>query len=725
MGRGRLARSRAAGHIVSCMAHVEAPSSLLNGELVATWVRWPWPTFIVGRQGGGSGRGTGFITVRLRWRGASTQLGRGGPCGQSQEQESHASSSQSQESCASTQIQGGISASSSHSLEHHASSQGNVDASSQGNVDASSSQKSQGNVDASSQGNVDASSQKSQGRDSSKRRQRHDAAAKSQGRRRGKHDAAAKSQGNVHASSQSQGNVEASSQSKGNGASSPSQGNVDASSQSKGNVDASSQSKGNVDASSQSKGNVNTSSQSKGNDASSQSQGQDASSRSQGNVDASSRSQGNVDASSQSKGNVDASSQSKGNVDTSSQSKGNDASSQSQGQDASSQSKGNVDASSQSKGNVDASSQSQGNVDASSQGQGNVDASFDFHASLKGCFSKVYAFGGSDTDTGNAQALGGQLNASASAQSKGRLGDGRLVVDFLCDALSVPQISAYKEVNVNSSQGSVNFAVAGSTALPSDIFSTYNLSSLIWKDSPKSFQTQIEWFNKFLIDTGCKGPPRSSCKADIENSLFWVGEIGLSDFMSTVSSTIPLPHVTEISVRIVCELLKTMLDNGAKYVVVQGLPPVGCLPAYMSSSSPKDRDHMGCAASTNVGIMSYNQILQERLQKFRKLYPHCSIVYADYWNAYVTILTNPNKYQIEEPFKACCEHKSRGGIFTINRHSLFASQRSTTCKDPNKYISWDGIHLTQAMNQKLTAMFINEGFCKPSFTDLVKAKLKL
>ena len=119
----------------------------------------------------------------------------------------------------------------------------------------------------------------------------------------------------------------------------------------------------------------------------------------------------------------------------------------------------------------------------------------------KGCFSKVYAFGGSYTDTGNAYLMGGFQSFIGKIFSMNPFGstghrqcNGRLVIDFLFDALSMPPLSPYKDSSSNFSNGA-NFAIAGSTALSSDFFSRFNIGSpgsLMWKSNPESFQTQID-----------------------------------------------------------------------------------------------------------------------------------------------------------------------------------------------------------------------------------------
>jgi len=360
---------------------------------------------------------------------------------------------------------------------------------------------------------------------------------------------------------------------------------------------------------------------------------------------------------------------------------------------------------------------------------------------LKGSFSTVYAFGDSYTDTGNAKFLGG-FNASVEAKNipleklkslalgtigalgghpTNRLCNGKLVVDFLCDALSLATPAPYKDPSANFSAG-VNFAIAGSTSIPSDYFFGKNLSTFIWNGLPKSFQTQMDWFNDFQIKAGCKGKNSASCKAQMQNSLFWIGEMGVNDYTRSIGSPVSLQWLSEISVRTVSKLLKTLLAAGAKYVVVQGLPPVGCLPMDISLCPLKNLNKMGCAAAVNSAIMIHNQILQHNLENLRKINPNCTIVYADYWNAYLTILTNPKKYQIEEPFKACCGSGETGSHLNFNKHKLCGSPGATVCKDPSKYISWDGIHLTEAMYKHLSDLFLNQGFCQPSFDELIKRK---
>ena len=47
-----------------------------------------------------------------------------------------------------------------------------------------------------------------------------------------------------------------------------------------------------------------------------------------------------------------------------------------------------------------------------------------------------------------------------------------------------------------------------------------------------------------------------------------------------------------------------MLDSGAKFVVVQGLPPVGCWPLAKLLTPQFAKDEMGCSAIINRAVIA-------------------------------------------------------------------------------------------------------------------------
>ena len=180
-------------------------------------------------------------------------------------------------------------------------------------------------------------------------------------------------------------------------------------------------------------------------------------------------------------------------------------------------------------------------------------AGFQANVDFKGCFNKVYAFGDSDTDTGNAHNLGdlksfistlfshswSPYSSSENSKLSGyRLSNGRLVIDFLCEALNIPHLTAYKDSSINFSRGA-NFAIAGSMSLSSYLFGHFNFGNpLMWKPNPKNILTQIGWFHNFVGERECQGKDEAACKLELGNALFWIGEIGGNDYARLLASSI-------------------------------------------------------------------------------------------------------------------------------------------------------------------------------------------
>lgn len=179
-------------------------------------------------------------------------------------------------------------------------------------------------------------------------------------------------------------------------------------------------------------------------------------------------------------------------------------------------------------------------------------------------FNKIYAFGDSFTDTGNtknAEGPSGFGHVSNSPygttffnHSTNRYCDGRLVIDFVTESLSLPYLQPYRHSKKsNDSTFGVNFAVAGSTAINHMFFVMNNLSLDI---TPQSIQTQMLWFNRYLESQKCKGV-ESKCK-DFDDTLFWFGEIGVNDYAYTLGSSVSGDTIRKLAISTVSGALQVI-----------------------------------------------------------------------------------------------------------------------------------------------------------------------
>lgn len=200
---------------------------------------------------------------------------------------------------------------------------------------------------------------------------------------------------------------------------------------------------------------------------------------------------------------------------------------------------------------------------------GKSPSSLKTNISFGGSFTKVFAFGDSFTDTGNAFLLGGlksfvgslisTLHGGSSLLPGHRQCNGRLVVDFLCENLEIPYLPPYKKTSSDFSFGA-NFAVAGATSLTVDYFTKHSFGQpLMWKGIPLNFHMQLDWYNKFIQGFTCKGKSQSECKAEIEGALFWIGEMGGNDYARTFASPLSKRWLTDLALDHVHKLLKVCL----------------------------------------------------------------------------------------------------------------------------------------------------------------------
>nr|XP_043616540.1 GDSL esterase/lipase At3g48460-like [Erigeron canadensis] len=346
-------------------------------------------------------------------------------------------------------------------------------------------------------------------------------------------------------------------------------------------------------------------------------------------------------------------------------------------------------------------------------------------------FKKIYAFGDSYTDTGNtASASGPNAFTYVSNLPYGRTffhhptnrySDGRLVIDFVTESLSLPYLPPYHNTKADTSHG-VNYAVAGSTAIPYSFFVKNNLTLDI---QSQSLQSQLGWFNNFLNWQNCKSMKTTpkECKAVFDDALIWVGEIGANDYAYTLGSSVQSKTIQNLSIRNVHGFLEALLNKGAKYMVVEGLPATGCLTLSMSLASEADRDDMGCVGSLNKQSYDHNTILQTKIRDLRQKYPGAVIIYADYWNAYRSVIKNAPKLGFKELYKVCCG--SNGAPYNFDVLATCGAQSSSSCNDPSQYINWDGVHLTEAMYKVVSESFLKGAYTHPPFGSLLSSKTYL
>ncbi|KAI9096370.1 hypothetical protein K1719_026089 [Acacia pycnantha] len=321
--------------------------------------------------------------------------------------------------------------------------------------------------------------------------------------------------------------------------------------------------------------------------------------------------------------------------------------------------------------------------------------------STTGChFISIFSFGDSLADTGNL------------------CSDGRLIIDFIAEYLGFEPLKPYLgisngEVKNWKIKEGVNFAVAGATALNQDFFEEKGIASFLTNNS---LSIQLRWF-KELLPTLCNSS--SSCNKVLEKSLFVVGEIGGNDFNKPLVARRSLAEITNFVPHVIDEISSTiseLVDLGAQTLMVPGNLPIGCIPMYLTMYESKDTneyDEAGCLKWLNKFAEYYNERLQAELNHIQLLHPHAKIIYADFYNSALPLYRFPTNFGFTG-LKACCGSE---GAYNFNASlGKCGDAKVKACDDPSKYISWDGIHMTEAAHRWIVKGLLSDnGHCSSDY----------
>ncbi|XBJ08512.1 hypothetical protein VPH35_013800 [Triticum aestivum] len=343
-------------------------------------------------------------------------------------------------------------------------------------------------------------------------------------------------------------------------------------------------------------------------------------------------------------------------------------------------------------------------------------------APLPQYYNAIFSFGDSFSDTGNFVIINsGKLpNMPKFPPPYARCSNGRLVIDFLAEALGVPLLPPSANKGTNFSQGA-NFAVMGATALELKYFRDNN----VWSIPPfnTSMKCQLEWFQE-VKETVCSSP--QECKEFFGKALFVFGEFGGNDYSFAWKAEWSLDKVkTEMVPKVVESMIggiEAVLDEGARHVVVPGNLPAGCIPITLTMYASEDRSdydpRTGCLKKFNSVALYHNAMLRIALDQLQRRRPDARIIYADYYTPYIQFARTPHLYGYKRgALRACC---GGGGPYNYNMSSSCGLPGATVCDDPDAHVSWDGIHLTEAPYRFIANTWLKGPYAYPPLASVVR-----
>ncbi|KAJ7978019.1 GDSL esterase/lipase [Quillaja saponaria] len=351
-------------------------------------------------------------------------------------------------------------------------------------------------------------------------------------------------------------------------------------------------------------------------------------------------------------------------------------------------------------------------------------------------FPVVFNFGDSNSDTGDLLAAGIEridppYGQTYFGEPSGRYSDGRLIVDFLMDAMDLPFLNPYldSEGLPNFRKG-CNFAAAGSTILPATAASI----------CPFSFGVQVAQFLRFkaralgLIAEGKKLDKYLPTEDYFQKGLYMF-DIGQNDLAGAFYSK-SLDQILASIPTILVEFetgVKKLYDQGGRNFWIHNTGPLGCLAQNVAKfgTDPSKLDELGCVSSHNQAAKLFNLQLHALSKKLQGQYADANITYVDIYTIKSNLVANYSRYGFEQPIMACCgyggaplNYDSRigcGQTKILNGTSITAKG----CNDSTEYINWDGIHYTEAANQYVSSQILTGKYSDPPFSDKMPFLLKL
>ncbi|XP_040383816.1 GDSL esterase/lipase At1g28590-like isoform X2 [Oryza brachyantha] len=341
-------------------------------------------------------------------------------------------------------------------------------------------------------------------------------------------------------------------------------------------------------------------------------------------------------------------------------------------------------------------------------------------------YDSIFSFGDSFADTGNdAVVFAARSLSTPSTQPPygmtffghptGRNSNGRLILDFIAEKLGLPFVPPFLAHNGSFRRGA-NFAVAGATTLDASFFSDIpGVGKFVLNTSSS---VQLSWFDS-LKQSLCSparamrqriglhsGVLRAECKGFFHKSLFFMGEFGVNDYSFSVFGK-TLPEVRSI-VPDVVKTISSATEDGAKTVVVPGIPPLGCMPpnlAMFPSADPAGYEPgTGCLRQLNEIAVYHNELLQDALRDVRISHPDVRVIYADFFTPVIRIVKSPRTFGfISDILRCCC---GGGGKYNFNMSAGCGMPGATVCEYPSNHLFWDG-HLTEAAYRFIANGWLN------------------
>ncbi|KAJ0964714.1 hypothetical protein J5N97_025852 [Dioscorea zingiberensis] len=307
----------------------------------------------------------------------------------------------------------------------------------------------------------------------------------------------------------------------------------------------------------------------------------------------------------------------------------------------------------------------------------------------------MFVFGSSLVDNGNNNYL---RNSSARADyipygidfplgPSGRFSNGRNPIDVLGELLRlpsfIPPFSDPSTVGQRILHG-VNYASGGSGILDHTGSITGEVTSM---------NQQIRNFEKVtLAEMQSHVDLKRKCD-HLSKYLFIVGTGGNDYLLNYFTSNNRRTNILNFTHKLIATLsrqLRRLYDLGARKFVLFSIQAMGCIPAVRANLHVSNGS---CVEAMNEAALLFNNHLKALVTKSpNSSMPHASMIYINSYKIIRDIIKDPISNGFKETSKACCDLPSNG---------ILCRKGGKACKDRNSHVFFDGLHPTDAVNERI------------------------
>ncbi|KVI01010.1 Lipase, GDSL, partial [Cynara cardunculus var. scolymus] len=297
--------------------------------------------------------------------------------------------------------------------------------------------------------------------------------------------------------------------------------------------------------------------------------------------------------------------------------------------------------------------------------------------------SAIFVFGDSTVDAGNNNFIKTPMKSNFPPYGRdfinhiptGRFTNGRLVSDFIASYTGVKDIMpAYLDptLRIEDLMTGVSFASAGSGFDPV----TATLSSAI------SLEQQMEYFKEYKSKMEMFIGNEKTLDI-IKNAVFMLSA-GTNDFivnyfgLGEPITQFMYPNVTSYHMLLfqnVEQLIKKLMNEGARKIAMVGLPPIGCLPEVITLNKDVAINGRKCVEPMSYVATEYNRILESKLKAMQT--SETKLYYADIYKPILDLIQFG---------------KTKLGYIEA---AVLCNMNSAVCDDASKYVFWDSVHPTE------------------------------